>query len=628
MLVGQILQERYHLIAQISHNEFQATYLALDGSAPANSAAAKYIIKHFPALQQETAHSLAIAAQIQEFNHISDRFPPLQDYWLYQNQLFLAYQYIDNQALATELIPKKMWPEKFVIGVIAEIMEVLQPLHQQGFGHGNLQLSQLARREPDRQIILTDTGLVRLTMVPTQIDEGQLIQQDLQAIGHLAIQLLTGVKIKQLIDAQGHLAWRKRTNCGDEFATIIDQLITNDPAQKWSTVLPAWLKLSQIMNRILTQRQISDPQLMTDPNSLDISQLKKQADQKFLKGDAAGSIADYSKLIELDPQAFHYHNRGIIYAHELQDYEHALQDYNQTLSLKPDFPSAHQNRANVHRWMGNLSAALDDYNHCIQLLPNLAVIYWERGLTHQKMGNLTAAIDDYSKFLSYQPYHDLAYYQRGNVYQQLGNPAAALADYDRAIQINPQSAKAHYNRGTFHYQQADLNAALTNYSQAIELDPRMAIAYQQRGWIYQQQGDLVNALADYQQASNLAPSADIYHQTGLLNSELGNLDAALTDYNQALAINPQMVKTYNNRGIIKRRQGDLLGAMNDYGQGLSIEPESLDCLRNRGIARQELKDYAGAISDYRRAANLHLSHGQQPEYEKVLTMINTLQRYC
>ncbi len=634
MLVGQILQQRYHLIAQISNSKCCQTYLALDKSPAKSDKKLKYIIKHFPLPDHHLEKRLQIAAQLQGINGISDRVPQLLQYWLQQDQFFLAYEYIDNHCLATELSHHKIWPEKLVISLLAEIMEILQPLHQQKIGHGNLHLRQLGRRVNDQQLILTDTGLVKLTHPQPlrsentpDLQDPHLIQQDLQMLGKIAIQLLTGIETKQLINTPEKLAWRQPNTCGQDLAAVIDRLVSNDPSQNWSSVLPAWVKLSQIMNQVLNQQQNYTTNPMIDLNSHDSSELKRQADHKFLQGDAAGAIIDYGELIQLDPQPLHYHNRGIIYAHELGDYQNAIQDYNQTLLLKPDFAMAHHNRANAQRSLGNLLAAIADYNYCVKLLPNLAIIYWERGLTHQRLGNLTAAIEDYTKFLEYQPYHDSAYYQRGNVYQQLGNNIAAEADYDQAIQVNPQSAKAHYNRGTFHYQQAHLPAALADYSQAIKLDPQMTIAYQQRGWIYQQQRELDLALVDYQQTINLSPSADIYHQVGAIYSELGNIETALLNYNQAIALDPSLVKTYNNRGIIKRHQKDLLGAISDYSQGLSLDPKSLDCLRNRGIARQELQDYAGAIADYRRAANLHLSHGQQSEYEKILTIINKLQKY-
>jgi tetratricopeptide (TPR) repeat protein len=635
MLVGQILQERYHLIAQISHGSWGRTYMALDKSTSASLAKSKYIIKHFSVLEREPEKMLKIAAQLQQLNGISDRLPQLIEYWRWQDQLFLAYEYIDSQCLETELIANKMWPEKFVISILAEIMEVLQPLHQKNIGHGSLHWRQLGRRSINRQMTLTDTGLIKLinpqlvsSSDSAAIDEAHLIQQDLKNLGYLAIQLLTGVKIEQLVDTPGKLTWRQQTNCREDFAALIDRLITTDLSQQWSSVVPAWVKLSQIMNQILTQQQICTTNEMTDFNSHHSLELKQQADQKFLQGNAAGAVADYGELIKLDPQPLHYHNRGIIYAHELGAYHQALQDYDTTLALKPDFASAYQNRANVQRLLGNLPAAIADYSQCIQLLPNLAIIYWDRGLAYQQLGDLPAAVSDYTKFLTYQPYHAVAYYQRGNVYQQLGHNTAALADYNQAVQVNPQSAKAYYNRGAFYEQQGELATALNDYSQAIKHDPQLAIAFQQRGGIYQQQGDLAGALANYQHASNLAPTADIYHLMGLVNVELGDLAAALIDYNRALALNPKLVQTYNNRGIIKRRQKDLLGAINDYSQGLSIEPTSLDCLRNRGIARQELQDYPGAVADYRRAANLHLGLGQQFEYEKILTIINTLQRYC
>jgi tetratricopeptide (TPR) repeat protein len=406
-------------------------------------------------------------------------------------------------------------------------------------------------------MIVTDVGLIALSKLQA-IKDPIAIQQDLRAIGAIAIQALTGTASSQLADHTGNINWHQHAHCSQEFAAAIDRLVTSDPSQFWPSILPAAIELDNIM---YDNTHLPDSSTTIDSiQEAEIEEMKMQADRKFIQGDAAGAIADYSEIIKRDPQPMYYHNRGIIYAYSLGNYEQAIEDHNTTLTLKPDFASAYQNRAHAQRMLGNLSAAIQDYSCSLDLLPNTAIIYWERGLTYQQLGDLTAALADYTRFLEYQPYHADAYHQRGNVHQKMGNVLEALADYDRSIEINPLSALAYYDRGGLQAQQS-------------------------------------------------------------------NFTAAIADYNQAIQLSPLLVRAYNNRGLVKRRQGDLVGAIADYSQGLSIEAESLDCLRNRGIARQQLKDYAGAITDYQRAANMYLRQGQHSEYEKIIKVVDILQRY-
>jgi tetratricopeptide (TPR) repeat protein len=608
MLVGQVLQERYHLVARVHGNVDRDTYVALDksvGAAPSpdSSRPINYILKHFWPTSEHAGQMLEkrlqAAAQIQQFNHLAPQMPQLLQYWLEEDQLFLAYEYIDSQNLAAELTG---WAEFEVIALLAEIVEILQPLHQQQIAHGNLHPSQLSRRTIDHQLVITDLGSLALTNRQT-FGDPQLLQQDLQALGQIAAQAI------------GHPnepsdAWRARVT--PQFLALIDRLLAPQPP----SLLEAWLHLGKLMHQTIEE---SPP----GAAEIDAAWLHGEVDRQLMAGNAQGAIEVCTRLIALESNPLYFHNRGIIYAQELQNYRRAIQDYDMAISLNPNLAHIYKNRAYAHWQMGSLAAAIADYDHSLQLLPNLAIGYWERGLVYQDLQETSAALANFTQFLEYNPYHTAAYLQRAALYAAEGQPELALADCDRAIESNPALPLAYYQRANCWASQRDYELAIADYDKALALDPQLVAAYQRRGAIHYQQGAVDRARRDYLQAIILAPTAALYYQYGLIADDHR---VAMDSFDRALALEPRWVKVYAQRAALAYQDGQWHQALADYTQALEIEPESIDCLRGRGGLRQKMTDYSGAVSDYQRAANLYLDRGQQREYEQLLKVIEALQK--
>jgi tetratricopeptide (TPR) repeat protein len=96
------------------------------------------------------------------------------------------------------------------------------------------------------------------------------------------------------------------------------------------------------------------------------------AAQKFRKQDYRGSLADFDRVIQLDPNlALAYYNRGTMKAKNLQDVPGGLADYNRAIQLNPNFVFAYSNRGFLKaNKLQDLQGGLADYNRAIQLDPN------------------------------------------------------------------------------------------------------------------------------------------------------------------------------------------------------------------------------------------------------------------
>ncbi|MCB0196377.1 MAG: tetratricopeptide repeat protein [Anaerolineae bacterium] len=176
-----------------------------------------------------------------------------------------------------------------------------------------------------------------------------------------------------------------------------------------------------------------------------------RAEDRYTRRDLDGTLADYSKAIEMgyDPIADAYYNRGYIYYIE-QEYDLAIEDFAKAIELNYDPLSLpYYNRANTYFYTGKNEEAIADYTRAIDLeYDPLAYIYNSRGLTYRKIGEYDLAIADYTKAieLEHSPL-SWPYYNRANAFADKESYDQAIADYTEVINIDPANAGAYLGRG-------------------------------------------------------------------------------------------------------------------------------------------------------------------------------------
>jgi serine/threonine protein kinase len=89
--------------------------------------------------------------------------------------------------------------------------------------------------------------------------------------------------------------------------------------------------------------------------------------------------------------------------------------------------------------------AIETYTLAIELNPNDYAIYNNRGAAYHASGEPQKAIDDYTKSIELNPYYFSAYNNRGVAYEDLGNIEQAVADYRQALEIDPENKLAKDN---------------------------------------------------------------------------------------------------------------------------------------------------------------------------------------
>ena len=334
-------------------------------------------------------------------------------------------------------------------------------------------------------------------------------------------------------------------------------------------------------------------------------------------GDHDGAIADYEQAIAVDRTialarrnrsdiAKAYTNRGIAKS-EQGDLPEAIADYDRVISINPDAAIAYHSRGVAKGRQGDLPGAIADYDRVISINPDTAIAYHSRGVAKGRQGDLPGAIADYDRAISIDPDDAIAYNDRGVAKSEQGNLPGAIADYDRAISINPDDAIAYNNRGVAKSDQGDLPGAIADYDRAISINPDDAIAYNNRGIANWLKDDYTDAIADYDRVIELDPkNAKAFSNRGYIKWQKRDLQGAIADCEHSLKIDRDNVLAYANLSMVKWEQGAFTDARKyadraiEMGIDAQMHPASYRFFRdvNRNIEKIERdREAAGELLD-------------------------------
>src|SRR5262249_52667573 len=129
-----------------------------------------------------------------------------------------------------------------------------------------------------------------------------------------------------------------------------------------------------------------------------------------------------------------HYNRGDLRA-EMGDVDGAIADFSRVLDLDPDNVDAYVNRAGLRCDLGENEAAWADVDAGLELDPEHAHLQCLRGRRLADAERLPEAIEALTRAVRADEGLAEAWAWRGAVAHQLGHAEAALADLDRAVAV-------------------------------------------------------------------------------------------------------------------------------------------------------------------------------------------------
>jgi tetratricopeptide (TPR) repeat protein len=243
----------------------------------------------------------------------------------------------------------------------------------------------------------------------------------------------------------------------------------------------------------------ADKALELDSNNVDALFLRAALRSK--KGDTAGVLADYNRIIDLAPSALGvevvYTNRSMIRLQN-KDIDGALDDLNKAVSINPKVAEIYNGRAIARLQKGDAEGALADYEKAIELKPSLPSAFLGRGYFRYQKKDLDGAISDFTKAIELYPRYADAHVDRGLVRGLKGEIPAAIVDIRKGADLNPRSVTDH-DPGNFSSPWKELNQFISKY-------PSDARAYEMRGVFRLLQRKETEAAKDFKKSLELEPT--------------------------------------------------------------------------------------------------------------------------
>lgn len=203
-----------------------------------------------------------------------------------------------------------------------------------------------------------------------------------------------------------------------------------------------------------------------------------QAYEKANKKDYYGAIADYTRVININPNyILAYHNRAFSKG-KLNDKYGAIADYTKIIEIDTKNSRAYYLRGFIKKELGDNYGAITDFQEAYYYNPNNVSSLYDLAVIKSNLGDSYGAIESWTEAISSDINDD--YGLKGNAYglmalekyENLEDYTGALIDINHAIELTAFDLRGvlYCTKGTIYAYMRNLNLACKNARLAISLN--------------------------------------------------------------------------------------------------------------------------------------------------------------
>ena len=265
-MIGETLDRRYRVLSLLGTGTCGQTYL---GSNIQTKQETPCVIKQFEpeakdALSLRKAKYLfAREVKILQILGKSDRIPNLLGYFRQGEKFYLVHEYVEGTDL-TEELGDRQWTGVEVLGLLREVLEIVEVAHREKVIHQDIKPSNIIRRKSDGKLMLIDFGSVKKInnqmanaegntsitvpigtagyMAPEQKSMKPKLASDIYAVGMIGIYALTGVEPEDIpLDHDTEVVqWKNLVKVEPKLTRVLDRMVSPDFNQRYSSASEAF----------------------------------------------------------------------------------------------------------------------------------------------------------------------------------------------------------------------------------------------------------------------------------------------------------------------------------------------------------------------------------------------------
>ncbi|HEX8735340.1 MAG TPA: protein kinase [Pyrinomonadaceae bacterium] len=414
---------------------------------------------------------------------------PLIDADIYDGQVVILSEYIEDGSLADKLRKYGRLPVRQAVRIVIGVLNGLEFLHSKNIIHRDIKPANILMQGDTPR--LADFGIsraVETTMIsstvigthsymsPESFEGVRNVQTDVWSVGVLLYHLTTG-KLPfppgQPSEIMYAVLLREPEPMPAEIPPRLQQIIykalekdrepDGNPPRRYQTAAAMREDLESFLEWFQTQPQPTPFETvkvfptaesaelgtrMRIPLKTDGNFLSRLAKRKFAAAAVFSLLLGTGAAIVL--AAVLMFGRSSSNALAVPDSSNANSS-NANSALQPVDDAAIRASKEFYRQGDGFYArrkfdkAIETYTLAIELNPNDFAIYINRGASYHATGEYQKAIADYTKAVELNPYHFSAYNNRGAAYEDIGNIEQAVADYRKALELDAENKLAKDN---------------------------------------------------------------------------------------------------------------------------------------------------------------------------------------
>jgi tetratricopeptide (TPR) repeat protein len=225
--------------------------------------------------------------------------------------------------------------------------------------------------------------------------------------------------------------------------------------------------------------ELAERLLKTDSRNPEAFAVRGQALR--LQKDFQGSLAAYSRAIELNPAAHRAFGGRALTRLALKAPDEALRDVEKALAMQQDYSRGWTIKGDILIDQNQHKEALQAYERSLKLDPTYPSALHGRARCKANLGDPAGAVEDYDQLLRINPAEVFALYSRALSREALKDTAGAAEDYSACIEKGHRVAEANFRRGLARKALGDTRGARQDWNRALELDPKLTVAKDRLG---------------------------------------------------------------------------------------------------------------------------------------------------
>jgi len=283
------------------------------------------------------------------------------------------------------------------------------------------------------------------------------------------------------------------------------------------------------------------------------------------------ALADYRRILKLEPKRLDIHGRVMGLLIQRRDSEGLKAEADEFAKLKAD-TSSHLARGYAAIFEGKKEEGRAELNAGLAVKPEPS-LYYALAISRDK-AELDAALADLGSALKIDPEFEPAYYFRVHLYLVANKPDLALKDIDWLLRRQPGNVELTEMRGEALVKKHEYEQAVSDVDQLLTKTPDDPVLLNNRCWYRALSGQKLDvALAACDASLKIKSLPATWDSRGMVDLKLGHIDDAISDYDTALKLRPKMASSLFGRGLAKLRKGTGGDGQADLDAARELDPE-------------------------------------------------------